>query len=362
MRSSFLRAVALSAVGLLSAPCWAAAPFVQDVIASGLDNPRGISFDNHGHLYVAEAGKGGDTGKCIMGGEGEVCLGYTGALTRIDKTGTLPPRRVVRHIPSLANSEGGGAAGLVDVTFGPWGVAYGVIGLGADPAVRDTLGKAGDYLGHVVVFTPFGVAIPIADVARHEQRQNPAGGTIDSNPYGIEAQFLRQIVADAGGNSLIEVLPGGRTRTLAVFPPVPAPDPSGAIIPAQPVPTAVTQGPDGFLYVGQLVGFPFPAGGASVFRIPPEGGTPQVYATGFTNIVDIAFGLSGELYVLEISSRGLLVGPPGQLIRVDPNGTRTVLADGLMFPGGIAVDRDGTLYVTNFGTSAGLGEVLRIVQ
>ncbi len=66
--------------------------------------------------------------------------------------------------------------------------------------------------------------------------------------------------------------------------------------------------------------------------------------------------------MLEISAAGLLTGPPGRLIRVDRNGTRTVLADGLIFPGGVAVDRDGTLYVTNFGTAAGLGEVLRIAQ
>jgi hypothetical protein len=37
-----------------------------------------------------------------------------------------------------------------------------------------------------------------------------------------------------------------------------------------------------------------------------------------------------------------------------------MVADGLIFPGRVAVDRDGVLYVTNFGTSAANGQVPRI--
>ena len=111
---------------------------------------------------------------------------------------------------------------------------------------------------------------------------------------------------------------------------------------------------------GSLRRFPFPVGKASVFRVPPEGGTPQVYATGFTNIIDIAFGNNGEMYVLEVFKNGLLAGPPGRLIRVATNGVRTTVADGLILPGGVAVGADGAVYVTNFGTSATNGQVLRI--
>ncbi len=184
---------------------------------------------------------------------------------------------MVRGLPSIAVADGSGASGLLDITFDAWGLAYGVMGLGANPEAREDLGRAAAYFGHVLWFTPFGSALPIADISRHEARRNPAGGTVDSNPYGIEALLLRQIVADAGGNSLIEALPGGKTRTLAVFPPVMAvpPGPPGTpAIPAQPVPTTVTYGPDGYLYVGQLVGFPFPPGKASVFRVPPRVALP----------------------------------------------------------------------------------------
>jgi hypothetical protein len=42
-------------------------------IAGGLDNPRQLSFDRRGRLFVVEAGRGG-TGPCFVGGDGSrVC-------------------------------------------------------------------------------------------------------------------------------------------------------------------------------------------------------------------------------------------------------------------------------------------------
>jgi len=341
----------------------AAAP---QVIATGLANPRGLAFSPTGQLYVAEAGAGGNSTVCIAAADppdAVRCLGYTGAITRVDTTGSTPPKRVVRNLPSLAVEPGVGAAeGVFDVAFGPFGQMFILAGLGGDPAAREDLGKAGKFFGTVHWVTPFGWLVPVGDISGHEQRRNPAGGAIDSNPYGLAAFLFRRVVADAGGNSLVQALADGRTKTLAVFPEqlAPAPFPPNPLIPSQPVPTCVVEGPDGFLYVGQLTGFPFPVGKASVFRVPPEGGTPVVYATGFTNIVDIAFGHSGEMYVLEIFKNGLLAGPPGRLIRVATNGVRTTVADGLILPGGVAVGADGAVYVTNFGTSATNGQVLRI--
>jgi len=125
-------------------------------------------------------------------------------------------------------------------------------------------------------------------------------------------------------------------------------------------------GPDGDYYVGQLAGFPFPVGGANVYRVPAGGGDPEVFAAGFTGIIDIAFGPDGELYVLEIAKHGLLAGLrggdwTGALIRVATDGTRTeVASEGLFAPGGIALGADGALYVTNHSISSGDGEVLKI--
>ena len=86
------------------------------------------------------------------------------------------------------------------------------------------------------------------------------------------------------------------------FPPPPDGPPLPPIIPMQAVPTGVVKGPDGALYMSQLTGFPFPVGGANVYRIDPRSGKTSVYATGFTNIIDLDFGKDGTLYVLEMDA------------------------------------------------------------
>lgn len=182
---------------------------------------------------------------------------------------------------------------------------------------------------------------------------------------GLDARKV--VYADAGANALNEVEANGTIKTLAVFPTrlVQNPfAPAGVLMPMQAVPTSVVRGPDGAYYVGQLTGFPFPAGGANVYRAPANGGAPQVFASGFTNIIGIAFGPDGALYVLEITANGLLSGDPtGAVTRVAPNGTRTTIAStGLVTPGGIEVGRDGSIYVTNFSTQPGIGQVVRITQ
>jgi sugar lactone lactonase YvrE len=98
---------------------------------------------------------------------------------------------------------------------------------------------------------------------------------------------------------------------------------------------------------------------AKVYRVPPEGGEPEIYAEGFTNIIDIQFGPDGSLYVLQIANPIPNFGG-GALLRVAPDGTRTQITVPLFAPGGIAIAKDGTIYVTNRSTSPGGGEVLRI--
>ena len=215
----------------------------------------------------------------------------------------------------------------------------------------------------------------MADFPRFEELNNPdkgAGvppgepGAIDSNPNGLLVRHGSQLVTDAGGNDLLKVDHKGRISVVGVFPTQTVPAPPGIPglppeLESQAVPTSVVKGPDGAFYVGQLTGFPFPVGGAKVWRVVP-GHKPKVFAAGFTNIIDIAFDKHGRLYVLEIATNGLLSGDPtGALIRVERDGSRTTLAsDGLVAPGGMAVARHGVIYVSNNTISAGGGEVLRI--
>ena len=143
----------------------------------------------------------------------------------------------------------------------------------------------------------------------------------------------------------------------------------------QAVPTAVALSPNGNLFVSQLGGYPFKQGGANIYSLPAGGGTPTVFATGFTTAISLAFGPDGNLYVLDLTQNGLgpeaITGPGGgQLFRVDPiTGAKTLLdvslqgaPGGLLFSTSMAFGSDGSLYVSNLGTSPGGGQVLRLTN
>ena len=320
-------------------------------VATGLDNPRGVTIGHDGSVYVAEAGSGGD-GPCIPGPEpgADVCVGATGAVTKIRHR---HQRQVVTGLPSIAGDGGAEALGPSDVALRRFGGAYVTVGLGADPAARAKLGDVGAGLGKLYKVSRFGGVRAVADIAGFEAANNPDGGVADSNPNSVLVRHGHKIVVvDAGGKDVLRVRRNGAVSTLAVFP-------VQENVP-QPVPTAVAVGPDGALYVSQLVGFPFPVGAAKIFRIVP-GSEPEVFAEGLTNVTDLAFDRRGNLYVVEIAANGLMSGPPGALIKIRPDGSQeTIASDGLVFPYGVAVDRKGDILVSNHSVEAGTGEVLRI--
>jgi hypothetical protein len=348
---------------ILVTPGVASAHSGMTTVAGGLSNPRGLAFGPDGSLYVAEAGRGG-AGPCFGGAEGgTVCFGTSGAISRISH-GKV--RRVVSGLASIGDQgTGASAIGPSDVSFRGRDL-YFTVGLGADPATRAGLPQPGPRQNGWLLRTKgYGVK-HVADVAGYEATANPDGGLPDSNPQAVLTTRSGELVADAGGNSLVRVSPSGRVSTVATFPDqlVDAPPdlglPPGTKIPMQAVPTSVVRGPDGAYYVGTLTGFPFQVGSARVFRVVP-GKAPKIYATGFTNVIDLAFGPDRKLYVLEIAHNGLLSGDPtGALIRLGHNGSRKIVAStGLITPGGLAI-RGGSAYVSNCGTCAGTGSVVRI--
>lgn len=359
-----------------SSSAWAAGTGPQvKVVAKGLNNPRGMSFGPDGALYVAEAGTGGTD--CVTvppeGDEEEpsqVCFGFTGSITRVAHGRQV---RIFNKLPSLTgNPEGVATTGVQDVAFTKNGLRA-VVGLGADPNLRAVvIPEKYKYFGYMgqMVFTRKGFT-PLVDIAGYEAEFNPEPTAVDSNPYAVINDGTNGVVVDAGGNSLLMVDKNGNISTLAVFPPeivdIPPdfPIPLPPQFPMEAVPNSLVKGPDGAYYVGQLNGFPFLPGHAKVFRVVP-GEEPTVYADGFTSTIDIAFDKKGNLYVLEMAVNGLLAGEvsgdwTGALIRVNTDGTRdVVMQDGLWAPTGMAIGRDGYVYVANHGIFPGEGEILRI--
>ena len=239
------------------------------MVASGLFNPRGLNFGPEGALYVAEAGTGG-SGPCIVNSNNlRVCYGATGAVTRITLGRKSSQERIVTGLPSLAGATGASATGAHDVEFQGRGNGYVTIGAALDPERRSNdpgnpaFASVGLKFGQLVRFQPNGKWSFNEDLALFEGLANPDGGLEDSNPYGLLALPGRQVFVDAGGNSLNAVAANGSISNLAVFQ-------NGTTATGQSfqaVPTSVTIGPDGDLYVGQLTGFPFPGGLARVYRV-----------------------------------------------------------------------------------------------
>jgi hypothetical protein len=320
-------------------------------IMSGLNNPRGLALGPDGGIYVAEAGTGG-AGPCQIGSTNQSrCYGLTGAISRF-LNGVQ--QRVVSELPSHA------PAGSTDEALGPQDLGfagttmYVTMGLGFDPStqVRPQYGFRGSMFGTVLQIARTGEITEAADVSGYERDVNPAGGPLDSNPYGLLVLPTLRLVADAGANALVSIVPSGLVNTIAVFPSRPQRT-------TDAVPTSVAVGPDGAYYVGELSGVPFAGGAANVYRVVP-GQAPQVFRSGFTTVTDIDFGPDGSLYVVEHSTGPAFFALPGDIVRITPTGQRTVLVSNLNRPTSVLVTSDGTVYYTNRGITAGSGEVWRL--
>lgn len=146
------------------------------------------------------------------------------------------------------------------------------------------------------------------------------------------------------------------------------------------VPTSITVGPDGALYVAELSAIPYPTGYSRVIRIAdPEAttgfdgqipsGEPQVYASGFSQINGLSFDGQGNLYVLEYLNAATIYDPtsvpaelpPSKLVRVGTDGTRqTISGPELKLGNYVLADKaTGDVYVSINNADTTNGLVLR---
>ncbi len=337
------------------------------VLADDLDSPRGLHVTDDGALYVAEGGSGGDT--CFAGPEAgydgaEFCMGDTAQITQIDADGLST---VVADLPSITFD--GEAYGTQDVAINDDGEMFIAVGaLGA----HEELGA----FGQILRVDDDGETELIADVFEYEHQKDPEKPVIESNVFAIEfAPDGNLVVSDSAMDSILHIdVNDGDITPIHEFDDIIAPIPEEMQEPDGPeemptdfVPTGIDMGPDGDYYMGNLTGFPFPVGGSVVAKVALDGESETV-ADEFTHVIDVAFDSEGRLYALELLSGGFLNVDPDDpatlastLYQIDEDGTRsTIPVEGLSFATGLEIGPDDEIYVSNFGTPPGVGQVVRV--
>jgi sugar lactone lactonase YvrE len=363
-----LSAAGAAPVGAVSAT--AHSPTVT-VVASGLNNPRSVAFDDQGRLWVTEAGSGGRECQSTPGAPNgnTTCYGLTGSVDRIENGQVV---RLFTGLASEASPDGSQALGPAGISVYGGKVYFDLdessyaapIGLSPSLAAKLT-----DQLGRLMWAPAYAAnAVPseLANVGdfdydwAYRHRSLVPGQFPDADPYGLLAGRDGISLADAGTNIVDHI---SRHGNIAVDAFIPNPPSSDA------VPTCVAQGPDGALYIGELTGAGNSSTAANVYRWSKSGGL-TVWQTGFSAITGCGFGPNGAFYVTEFDTTGFPPSgePAGAVVKIARNGSRTVLGSGMLVaPNGFAMGRDGCVYVTNFSVLPGsapsgapTGQVVRI--
>jgi DNA-binding beta-propeller fold protein YncE len=351
-------AVTAVALGLVAVPSTAGASGNDrmdegiSTVATGLDGPRQVNEYSGGRLVVAESDSG----------EVSAVDPDTGAVETL--------------ISGLFNPQG------VDYSNGRLYVAVG----GPPPPEEGAAPPADAVTSALLVYDTDGNLLRKADLLAYELAHNPDGqlqfgpdgAPVDalSNPFAVHAQKDRILVADAGANAVLAL--DRHTGELSTFfvPPVVTPeevagcdqpenDPGA--VGCDPVPTGVTEGPDGRVYVSTL-GALVP-GAARVYVLDQKGQEVR-RIEGFSDLTGIAVDRDGVVYASDLLE-GLPEGQPGpdfdpgtvgQVVRVDPNGDRTYAQ--VTMPSGLVVD-NGDLYASAWSVASMLmmpsaGQVVRV--
>ncbi len=309
------------------------------VVKRGLDNPRQLSFTRDGRLVIAEAGHGSyKKENCSGKGREAICLGRSGKVSVI-ANGKY--KRVMTGLLSGAGADGSFATGPDGAGKRPGG-SYQAIITYAPPEFFPEGIPGKRQAGKLLAGSGSGDHRTVANIARFEINRDPDGEGVDSNPYALLALRSQTLVADAGGDYIASVRQG-KVRLWATLPEY------GKRVDA--VPTIITRGGDGKIYVGEL--HSEQPGEARVHRYDRRGNELRSWG-GFTTITGVARTKDGTLYVSELFG-GDCDGDScalGQVTRVAPNGKRTTMP--VPFPAGIAARGDRVM-VSAFSVASAKG-------
>jgi hypothetical protein len=340
---------------------------------TGLNAPRGVAFDGAGHFYLSQSG---------VAGSQDFGLTHSGRVQRYDLGSTTPVWTMkfaslyAHEAPPPAPADVLGPEGLAVLRDGctpPPAQA------GGDCQLRMIMSESNKGTGttNLEIGRLFrlnranGTTKKISDVGDQQWRwtkfhPNEAEPNPDSNPYGVLITRMdgkvRTFVADAGANTISEVMPRAWTRVVALIPnDTPEHDST---------PTCVTEGPDGMLYVATLDlivnDFGNDPGHSNVWRVDPNAHyptKPTLWATGLTTVTACTFDRAGNFWGTEMFYPNAS-GAPGDLVKIpfrNPTHLTHLGLGKIPLPGGIAQAPGGAMYVsTNSAAPGPAGQVVRV--
>lgn len=346
-------------------------PSSGTVVASGLNDPRGLAFGSDGTLYIAEAGTGGTTstvGTCaqVPAPIGPDKGGTSGRISKLSSKGVL--NALATGLPSFVAAQGD-IIGVADVTFLN-GKLYALIAGGGCSHGNPDLPN-----GIVGVNLNNGKWNYITDLSlfyMNHPAAYPSAGDFepDGVPYSMIAHGDRLFVVEPNHGTISATTTDGVTTEIIDL----------SLSYGHIVPTSIASNNDN-LYVGNLGLFPITSQWERTITLSRYVGfidtTPGLETkpadlskfrvansrAGFTTVVAVKFGPDGLLYALELSdTNGGYPNPgDGKVVRLNADGTIQTLVTGLSLPGGMAFGPDKALYISNNGDlGPGMGQILRV--
>ncbi len=322
------------------------------VFATGLNNPRGLTFGPDNHLYVAEGGIGGsNTTTCtqVVAPVGP----YTGSdngssISQINTVGHV--MKYVDNLPSsqTAVTQGSLISGVADVAFVGHTLYAVLAGAGCSHGVADIPNG-------VIKVNPNKSWSMLTDLSAY-QMNNPVANSEedDFEPDGTWYSMINVngdlYAVEPNHGEIVKITTGGTVTRLIDI----------SAVKGHIVPTTLAYN-DGYLYVGNLHTFPA-MGKSAVYKISMSGEMVDSI-TGFNAVLGVAFDQLGGMYVLENFTNNPFPTPgTGDIIRVDPGGTRQTIVSGLNLPTAMIFGPDEKLYVSEwgYGMPPGGGQILQI--
>jgi hypothetical protein len=333
----------------------ATAPAIT-VVASGLENPRGVVFGPDGKLYVAEGGLGGTTTTTSLQCPQVPAVGpYSGGMTsRISKVDAHSGRRttVIDGLPSDQTSAATGSlvSGVSDVAF----VGHHLYAITAGSGCSH--GLAGTSNAVLRIDGEDHKATQVANLshflATHPVKNpNPPDFEPDGTWYSMISVGENLYAVEPNHGEIDKITPDGDVSRV-----VDVSATQGHI-----VPTGLAFDHGRFDLVNLNVFDPGAVGNAGLFHVTRHGKISSV-ASGLTAAVSVAVH-DGHVYALEAFTGSILSPNTGTVVRLGKAGAWDVVATGMSFPTAMTFGPDGDLYVSNKGflqPTNTAGEIVRI--